>query len=1004
MSTALESRLQGLAKTDDSMFIPKKLVPVKVDGKTIMAYEEIDSNTPPAERLYALMCNKSAAENAMMTPQQVINFYASRCNLEANARAATAQWTSRLTNKWDNPNELEVLSYHDHQGALIPNAIDPATGALRPITDGDPATRRPASVRFAQVRLRIDYQDIHHDNAPCTVDLTYFIPLPCGNVTFLDAGGAVIDRITCTIDGDPFALTVDEFRAQVLVPGGVAGPCGLMPSPLGVNEATIDTDVKVKQLHFRIISAARETIFLRLREQLAPGYSATPFATCEKITMAFQDGSGNSVELTVLEFFNALLQGAVAFLEQDHFPYNLANHFANNLAPQLKESFSRKTRAHLTFSDLNRDAQMKQLDTYLAVAIDCERELSNTKSIVRSTLGDTHAFVARLLHQTTGDRSLLNTNYTDTDTFLSAAEATLARYGKRKGETGGGSPRPCWGCLKTDHRWMDKKTKEILCPNKDQPGVAARAAASHKKYLEDVKERKNGWIQKKKIKFENMTATQKEACRQFVLQEARDLANLRQTGGGDSHGGGQATLSFLSIPMNLESAYGCTFVTDYEERKMDVDSDDSSCGSPSSLCFGAASGSSGDDSDAFSDKEAGVDMKMLWGCNSVDNLWKPCRSPDAESASRDLSGEESAASAMEIAHHDQAMTPLDEITRRNDDWMDFSHPYVDDASIFHHVVPETIRSNQDVAILDQGDAPMARDFSGMSLGGFRCNYFTVPLTLHSRHNCTQPLLPATIDGQLPHIVLRLGHSEMSMESCPEIRALYDTGASMSSGYAGFWLPILRAHPEIVDELYTSENGEYNPIILGGIVTGDDGAMENHSTKLTLVANIRLRYSTHQNQPISHKIAIGPNVGVNTIVGKPFIKALQCIYDAFCGVVEAKLLDSPPFKVIEMYPQRYDTNDKVGPSSTNSTYSAIVAQLDKISAIFAAQEKGDALIDAPTSPKSKKSVTFDETSQGKEAYAGIMTGFHARKFKRAKVKLTESVLADEDCDLDVDKDE
>lgn len=48
-----------------------------------MCYPILDMDAPPAERVYALLCNKSAAEAALLGPLQVITFFASRCNLDA---------------------------------------------------------------------------------------------------------------------------------------------------------------------------------------------------------------------------------------------------------------------------------------------------------------------------------------------------------------------------------------------------------------------------------------------------------------------------------------------------------------------------------------------------------------------------------------------------------------------------------------------------------------------------------------------------------------------------------------------------------------------------------------------------------------------------------------------------------------------------------------------------------------------------------------------------------
>jgi hypothetical protein len=268
-----------------------------------------------------------------------------------------------------------TISYHEN-GAIINDVIDLITHAPHPIYNGTVDTRRPANVRFVHVRCTIDYRDLHHTNSPCAVKLDYFNPLPIGNIAFLNTAGNLVNRYTCTIQDDPLSLSVDNFRDQVRLPSGVGGPCGLLPPHLGATECAIDETSKWQQLQFKIASAAQESIYHKLCKHLAPGFSATAFTTCEKITMAFQDEDGNSVSLSVLEYYNALLEGAVTFLEDESFQYNLGNHFVNHLERNVRDMFEETCTDHLSFSDLSHDAQLHQLQKYLLIATRCEKKLS----------------------------------------------------------------------------------------------------------------------------------------------------------------------------------------------------------------------------------------------------------------------------------------------------------------------------------------------------------------------------------------------------------------------------------------------------------------------------------------------------------------------------------------------------------------------------------------------------------------------------------------------------
>jgi hypothetical protein len=488
----------------------------------------------------------------------------------------------------------------------------------------------------------------------------------------------------------------------------------------------LDTTSIIQRLHRQILTVAIDSIFESLREQDARGYSSTAYSTCEKITMAFTDADGNSHSLSVLEYHKALLQGASPFLDQPVFQYNLANHFVHHLEPAIREKFANKCKDHLTFADLSRDAQMRQLAKYLRIATECEKDIASTKRVINSTIGDTHSFVHKFMNAV---GMPIPTDLKTTDLgFLSAAEKTLQRYkDDQRGHLRDLVKKvdECWGC-KGPHLWRDRRTKEICCPNKDVPGVAERATKMHKQYLEDLKKKKGGWVQKNKIKFAQLTDEQKEIGRQYFLQQAQTLT---------------------AVP--------------------------------------------------------------------------------------------------------------------------------------HSVAPAS--TNTSVVTADTG----ARSYP--------------VVVIHNSRSC-KPILPVSVDGQLPHITVVLGHLDDPLEDCASVRALFDSGASLSSGSESFWLPLLKGHPNVVEDVFTSDKGEFQPIILGGIVCNTDGDMSGHTTELTLVVQLRLRYETKNHQPVFHTIAIGKSVGVNTIFGKPFIKSLQCTYDCYNNTVEAGLLNAPPFKITDMYPQ------------------------------------------------------------------------------------------------------
>ncbi|KAL3788133.1 hypothetical protein HJC23_005471, partial [Cyclotella cryptica] len=438
----------------------------------------------------------------------------------------------------------------------------------------------------------------------------------------------------------------------------------------------------------------QDSIYHKLHKQIVPGFSATTFATCKKITMAFQDEGGNSVSLTILEYYSALLQGAVTFLEDKSLQYNLANHF------------------------------LRQLQKYLLITTCCEKKLLQTKDFVKQTIGDTHSFMGKFVCALGVE---IPVDTLGSQTFLSTTKKTLQLCKDEKRTSHQELLPPtneCWGC------------KEIIFPNKNACGVANCVALMHKEYIKDLHSRHKGWVLNDKIKFSQLLPSQNEVGCQYFLRQAQ---------------------------------------------------------SPSS----AAS--------------------IMTGTVS------------------------SLSSATPYHSHGRA--------------------YV--------VLP----------IMHSTDAQ------------------------HER----KPILPVQIDDQLPHITLVLGSMDRALENCPIVCCIFDTGTCLSSGYTGFWLPILKAHPECITDL--------TPLIMANALT------------LCLVELSQvLCYKTTTHQPITHTIAIGSYIGVNTILGNTFIN------DSSSGVVDAKLLNVEPSPLTDMFLQCYESAEKgtcpAGQSTKN--YSSIASILDELS--------------------------------------------------------------------------
>jgi hypothetical protein len=204
------------------------------------------------------------------------------------------------------------------------------------------------------------------------------------------------------------------------------------------------------------------------------------------------------------------------------------------------------------------------------------------------------------------------------------------------------------------------------------------------------------------------------------------------------------------------------------------------------------------------------------------------------------------------------------------------------------------------------------------------------LTLQAFHMALShlPQLSVAISPTLPHILIQTGLLSDPVNICPQLRALYNSGASMSTANTGYLMPIIKANPHIVESIYFTKDGKHSPIIVGGIVMNDDPlkAMQTRA-ELNVVVCLHLRKAVHCQ--LNHSIAIGKSVAVHLILRQPFIKGLQCILDSHSNTVNAQFIENGVFKVVDMVPQLDQTTISHAPisrPSVNPTFTEVIEHL------------------------------------------------------------------------------
>ena len=138
------------------------------------------------------------------------------------------------------------------------------------------------------------------------------------------------------------------------------------------------------------------------------------------------------------------------------------------------------------------------------------------------------------------------------------------------------------------------------------------------------------------------------------------------------------------------------------------------------------------------------------------------------------------------------------------------------------------------------------------------------LTLNDR-----PLLPISVDRQLPHIQLKFGNAASNENIHPGIFSIVDSRASEMIGNLPFWTKTVCVYTCIVIGVAMASIDGYSPIRLSRVVKSD-GASDT-TAKLPVVYTLRFPY-THcvNNQSMYLKIACRDSVSVNFLTGNPFL--------------------------------------------------------------------------------------------------------------------------------------
>jgi len=153
--------------------------------------------------------------------------------------------------------------------------------------------------------------------------------------------------------------------------------------------------------------------------------------------------------------------------------------------------------------------------------------------------------------------------------------------------------------------------------------------------------------------------------------------------------------------------------------------------------------------------------------------------------------------------------------------------------------------------------------------------FVVNFRSHNVSETKTRRMPIDSINELPHVNFPIGLAE----GVAAVSSLFDTGAALNTGYLPYHRFIMSTRPDLIAE-YEEFNGRnpFDPIKLGGAITDPSAYnLENHGL-LKAVIRYHTPFKTGQDaKPLFLSFALGNDITVNSIIGLPFINALELAY-------------------------------------------------------------------------------------------------------------------------------
>jgi hypothetical protein len=332
-------------------------------------------------------------------------------------------------------------------------------GNLKPVNNQTNANRRPADIMFAKIESDICFNTI--DPAITGVfPFSFFLRLESQNIEVMNSTGNPVQLNSFHAPDDWFDATQEELDAIWDNPQSV-GKAFMLKSP-DINHIHADATIEISShlIDKIALKASWTHIVDQIYQQLCPNVVTDPARVIQDIHQATTDEKGEKVILKVEEYFNAIQRMTNFLSKTETWTIDVVQHFITHLIDDVRQQISATGYSYdPTSASRQPYSQIMSLQRGFEAASSAEQQINRVKRIAKHEIS-AQSFVAQV-----------NT---------SVADKTIEKYKKRD----------CWGCG-GEHTYANRQG-QILCPNKDRPGVFEQAAKARKDYNERINKRKSG--------------------------------------------------------------------------------------------------------------------------------------------------------------------------------------------------------------------------------------------------------------------------------------------------------------------------------------------------------------------------------------------------------------------------------------------------------------------------------------------------------------------------------